>query len=89
MATEQAISQARDVGDLMSSTAAVLEESILVTQQQKSAADQVDSAARQIRDAADHLAAEQAQWSATAQRLEKLVTEIETALQGQTTDNPP
>jgi methyl-accepting chemotaxis protein len=81
MATEQAISQARDVGDLMSSTAAVLEESILVTQQQKSAADQVDAAARQIRDAADHLASEQAQWAATAQRLEQLVTEIETALQ--------
>jgi methyl-accepting chemotaxis protein len=85
MATEQAISQARDVGDLMSSTAAVLEESILVTQQQKSAADQVDIAARQIRDAADHLAAEQAQWAATAQRLEQLVTEIETALQTTTT----
>jgi methyl-accepting chemotaxis protein len=81
MATEQAISQARDVGDLMGSTAAVLEESILVAQQQKSAADQVDAAARQIRDAADHLAAEQAQWAATAQRLEQLVTEIETALQ--------
>jgi methyl-accepting chemotaxis protein len=86
IATEQAISQARDVGDLMSSTAAVLEESILVTQQQKSAADQVDTAARQIRDAADHLAAEQAQWAATAQRLEQLVTEIETALQ--TTTSP-
>ena len=87
MATEQAISQARDVGDLMSSTAAVLEESILVTQQQKSAADQVDAAARQIRDAADHLASEQAQWAATAQRLEQLVTEIETALQ--TTETRP
>jgi Methyl-accepting chemotaxis protein (MCP) signalling domain len=87
MATEQAISQARDVGDLMSSTASVLEESILVTQQQKSAADQVDAAARQIRDAADHLAAEQAQWAATAQRLEQLVTEIEIALQ--TTETTP
>ncbi len=87
MATEQAISQARDIGDLMSSTAAVLEESILVTQQQKSAADQVDAAARQIRDAADHLASEQAQWAATAQRLEQLVTEIETALQ--TTETRP
>ena len=87
MATEQGIRQAREVGDLMTSTAAVLEESILVTQQQKSAADQVDAAARQIRDAADHLASEQAQWATTAQRLEQLVTEIETALQ--TTETRP
>ena len=44
MATEQAMTQARDIGDLMSSTAAMLEESILVAEQQKSAANQVDVA---------------------------------------------
>jgi methyl-accepting chemotaxis protein len=82
MATEQGIRQAREVGELMASTTAMLEESILVTQQQKSAADQVDAATQQIRDAADQLAVEQAQWSATSERLEKLVDEIETALQG-------
>ncbi len=81
MATEQGIGQAREVGELMASTASMLEESILVTQQQKSAADQVDAATQQIRDAVDHLAVEQAQWAATSERLEKLVDEIETALQ--------
>jgi methyl-accepting chemotaxis protein len=80
MATEQGIRQAREVGDLMGSTASMLEESILATQQQKSAADQVDAAAQQIRDAADQMATEQAQWAATSERLEKLVDEIETAL---------
>ncbi len=80
MATEQGARQAREVGELMTSTASMLEESILATQQQKSAADQVDSAVQQIRLAADQLAAEQVQRSATAERLEGLVREIESAL---------
>jgi methyl-accepting chemotaxis protein len=80
MATEQGIRQAREVGELMASTTSMLETSILATQQQKSAADQVDGAAQQIREAADQLATEQAQWAATSERLEKLVDEIETAL---------
>ncbi len=80
MATEQGTLQAREVGELMASTATMLDESILATQQQKSAADQVDSAIQQIREAADQLAAEQAQWSVTAERLDTLVDEIEGAL---------
>ena len=56
MATEQGTRQAREVGELMASTATMLEESILATQQQKSAADQVDAAIQQIREAADQLA---------------------------------
>jgi methyl-accepting chemotaxis protein len=80
MATEQGTRQAREVGELMASTAAMLEESILATQQQKSAVDQVDEAAQQIREAAGQIAAEQAQWTATSERLEKLVDEIEGAL---------
>jgi methyl-accepting chemotaxis protein len=80
MATEQGIRQAREVAELMASTTSMLEQSILATQQQKSAADQVDAAAQQIREAADQLATEQAQWAATSERLEKLVDEIETAL---------
>jgi len=80
MATEQGIRQAHEVGELMASTATMLEESILATQQQKSAADQVDTAAQQIREAADQLAAEQAKWAATSERLERLVDEIENAL---------
>jgi methyl-accepting chemotaxis protein len=80
MATEQGIRQAHEVGELMASTATLLEESILATQQQKSAADQVDTAAQQIRESADQLAAEQAKWAATSERLERLVDEIENAL---------
>ena len=80
MATEQGMRQAREVRELMASTTSMLETSILATQQQKSAADQVDAAAQQIREAADQLATEQAQWAATSERLEKLVDEIETAL---------
>ncbi|HTX28806.1 MAG TPA: methyl-accepting chemotaxis protein, partial [Streptosporangiaceae bacterium] len=80
MATEQGMRQAREVGELMASTTSMLETSILATQQQKSAADQVDAAAQQIREAADQLATEQAQWATTSERLEKLVDEIETAL---------
>ena len=80
MATEQGSRQAREVGDLMATTATMLEESILATQQQKSAADQVDSAIQQIREAADQLASEQTQWAATAGRLEALVGELDTTL---------
>ncbi len=81
MATEDGTRQAREVGDLMASTATMLEQSILATQQQKSAADQADSAIQQIREAADQLAAEQTQWAATAGRLEALVDDLERALQ--------
>jgi methyl-accepting chemotaxis protein len=80
MATEQGTRQAREVGELMASTATMLEESILATQQQKSAADQVDSAIQQIRDGADQLSAEQMQWTSTAERLDTLVAELDTAL---------
>ncbi len=81
MATEEGTRQAREVGDLMTSTATMLEQSILATQQQKSAADQVDTAIQQIRAAADQLAAEQSQWAATARRLEALVDDLDATLQ--------
>jgi len=81
MATEDGTRQAREVGDLMTSTATMLEQSILATQQQKSAADQVGTAIAQIRGAADQLAAEQSQWSATAGRLEALVDDLDHTLQ--------
>jgi ABC-type transporter Mla subunit MlaD len=65
----------------MTSTAAMLEESILATQQQKSAADQVDSAIQQIREAAEQLAAGQTQRAAMAERLEALVADLDNVLQ--------
>jgi methyl-accepting chemotaxis protein len=80
-ATEQGTRQAREVSELMASTATMLEESILATQQQKSAADQVDGAIQQIRESADGLAAEQARWSGTAEQLDTLVRELDSALQ--------
>jgi methyl-accepting chemotaxis protein len=80
MATEQGTRQAREVGELMSSTSTMLEESILATQQQKSAADQFASAIIQIREAADQLAAEQAQRVGTSERLESLVSDLDSIL---------
>jgi methyl-accepting chemotaxis protein len=79
-ATGQGARQAREVSELMESTVMMLEESILATAQQKSAADQVEGAIQQIRAAADHLAAEQAQWSGTAEQLDTLVRELDSAL---------
>jgi Methyl-accepting chemotaxis protein (MCP) signalling domain len=76
-ATEQGARQAREVADLMASTAEMLATSILTIQQQKSASDQVDTAISQIRDAADQLAAHQAQSQATSERLDALVRELD------------
>jgi Methyl-accepting chemotaxis protein (MCP) signalling domain len=80
MATEQGTRQAREVGDLMTSTATMLDDSLLAAQQQKTAADQVDAAILQIRQGADQLASDLAQRAATAERLETLVDEIEAVL---------
>jgi methyl-accepting chemotaxis protein len=81
MATEQGTRQAREVGELMASTATMLEESILATQQQKSAAYQVDTAIQQIREAAERLAADQTERAAAAGRLDAVVAELQGALQ--------
>lgn len=91
MATEQGTRQAREVGELMTSTAHMLEESILATQQQKSAADQVAAAMVQVREAANRLAADQAERVVTAERVDELVAELERTLAGygmQTDGNP-
>jgi methyl-accepting chemotaxis protein len=80
IASEQGTRQAREVGELMTSTAAMLEDSLFAANQQKSAADQVDSAILQIRQGADQLATDLARRAATAERLESLVDEIEKAL---------
>ena len=89
MATEQGTRQAHEVGELMSSTVEMLEESILATQQQKSAADQVAAAMVQVRQAADRLAAEQAERVVTAERVEELVAELERTLAGYNTEGQP
>jgi len=88
MATEQGTRQAREVGELMTSTTSMLEESILATQQQKSAADQVATAIVQIRAAADQLAAEQTQRAATSERVEQLVNDLELTLDDVSAHDP-
>jgi hypothetical protein len=80
MATEQGTRQAREVGELMATTATMLEESILATQQQKTAADQVDVAITQIQQGAEHLLAEQGRWSSTSEQLTQLAKELESAV---------
>jgi methyl-accepting chemotaxis protein len=80
MATEQGARQAREVGELMGTTASMLEQSILATQQQRSAAAQVAEAMIQIREAAGQLAAGQTQREDTSERVEQLVHELDTTL---------
>ena len=70
----------REVGELMSTTAAMLEQSILATQQQRSAADQVAEAMIQIRESAGQLAADQTQREETSQRVEHLMGELDSTL---------
>jgi methyl-accepting chemotaxis protein len=82
MATEQGARQAREVGELMGSTASMLEQSILATQQQRSAADQVAEAMIQIRESAGQLAADQTQREGTIQSLEELVADLKQTLDG-------
>ena len=80
LATEQGAKQAREVGELMGSTVDVLDESIRATDQQKEAAEQVSVAMVEIRTAAEQLAAEQTERTATAERVDGLVEELERGL---------
>jgi methyl-accepting chemotaxis protein len=80
MATEQGSRQAREVGELMDTTASMLDESILATQQQRSAADQVAEAMIQIREAAGQLAADQTHREETSERVDVLVGELDSTL---------
>jgi len=80
MATDQATRQAREVGELMTRTAAMLQESILATRQQKSAADQVDNAMQQIREVTEQRMQRMPGLLATAERLDALIADLEIAL---------
>ena len=80
LATEQGLKQAREVGALMAETSLALEEAILATQQQKSAADQVSVAMIHVRETAILLVTEQEQRVTTASQIEDLVGELEHAL---------
>jgi hypothetical protein len=80
MATEQGAKQAREVGELMSSTVDVLDESLRATDQQKEAAEQVSGAMVEIRTAAEQLAAQQQERAGTASRVDVLVEDLEQKL---------
>jgi hypothetical protein len=78
VATGQSARQVREVGDLMTSTTTMLVDSILLSQQQKSAADQIDTAVQEIRDEHDALQARmKAQRLRLADRIEALVADID------------
>ncbi|HEY2142032.1 MAG TPA: hypothetical protein VGG98_08230, partial [Solirubrobacteraceae bacterium] len=76
------------VGELMTSTADVLEESIRATEQQKEAAEQVSAAMVQIRTAAEQLAAEGRQRAEAAETVTALVGELERGLERPTLSAP-
>jgi methyl-accepting chemotaxis protein len=80
MATEQGAKQAREVGELMHSTAEMLDESIRATDQQKEAASQVAGAMVEIRTAAEQLANEQQERATSAARVEELVEDLDRRL---------
>jgi hypothetical protein len=80
MATEQGARQAGEVGELMRTTAEVLDDSIQATEQQKDAASQVTSTMLDIRKAAEELASEQRQRATVTERVELLVEELEQTL---------
>jgi hypothetical protein len=66
----------------------MLEDSILATQQQQSAADQVALAIIQIRATAEQVAAEQTQRTVTSERVEQLVGDLERSLAGAGVSGP-
>ncbi|HSS04992.1 MAG TPA: hypothetical protein VLK89_07390, partial [Solirubrobacterales bacterium] len=68
------------VGELMTSTADVLDESIRATEQQKEAAEQVSAAMVQIRTAAEQLAAEGRQRAVAAETVNGLIADLEQGL---------
>ena len=78
LATEHGTRHVRDVAELMNRTAAMLEESILATQQQQSAAEQVAAAIGQISAGAEQLA--QGREVDTTEPVEEAVAALQAAL---------
>jgi chromosome segregation ATPase len=79
-ATGQGTGRAREVAELMTSTAGMLAEAFEATARQKDAADQASEAVGRIRDGARQLAAEQGKWAATSEQLEALVGDLTATL---------
>ena len=77
-ATDQGSGQVREVAELMGQTAAMLDDSILATQQQESAAEQVAAAISQISASAAHLAEDDG--AETLATVEEAVAALQEAL---------
>ncbi len=80
MATQQGARQAREVAELMGSTAAMLDDSILATEQQQLAAEQVAEAMTEIRTAASTVQNDPGTIISSSKDLERLASELEEAL---------
>jgi methyl-accepting chemotaxis protein len=90
MATDQGTRQAREVGELMSSTTTMLEDSIVVSQQQKVAADEIDAAIRQIRDEHGSLTLGMTgQRKRLIDRIEELITDMSSFTGTRSASVPP
>src|SRR5579875_918413 len=76
MATGQGARRAREVGEMMTSTAARIAQSVQAADDEQAANQQVVAAVQQIREAAEQLAADQARWVADSDRLEALMAEL-------------
>jgi methyl-accepting chemotaxis protein len=81
LATEHGTRQVHDVSDLMGHTTTMLEDSILATQQQQTAAQQVAAAMNQIRTSADQLDADRA-GHGQVDRIGEAIEALERALEG-------
>jgi methyl-accepting chemotaxis protein len=80
LATEHGARQARTVLELMGETSSLLEHSLLATQQQQSAAEQVAAAMTQIQTGAEAIVAACAERADDASDFERLGNELRTAL---------
>jgi methyl-accepting chemotaxis protein len=80
MATQQGARQAREVAELMGSTTAMLDDSILATEQQQAAAEQVATAMIEIRRAATTVQNDPGTIITSSKDLERLASELEEAL---------
>lgn len=81
-ATGAGSTRTREVGDLMASTTAMLEEARVTTREQKTAADQVAAAMSGIREATWQLTADQERTRATTEKVDEIVLGLEDLLRG-------
>jgi methyl-accepting chemotaxis protein len=80
MATQQGARQAREVAELMTSTAAMLEDSIVATEQQQAASEQVAAAMLQIQEATAYIMTDPGGGRRAAQEFEAITGAVDEVL---------